>query len=1153
MTKIFDYLSQRSKIFHIILAFFLVILIGILDILNGTLTLVILYIIPIALLAWYVSRGAGIQVAFFSSLVWMLSDVFAEKIVQSPIIAFWNTVVKIGLFLIIALALSEIRRNQERNLLMASIVDFSDDAIIGKDLEGKIISWNKGAEKIYGYTSKEVKGKSINLLIPPDRVYELDQLLEKIKKGEQIEHYETLRIRKDGKNITVSLTLSPIMDMHGNLFGVSTFARDISRQKQIEHELKAAEIRYRTLFEESPDGVMIIDPVTTEVLEFNNVACTQLGYTEQEFQGIKIQDFQFEQTPEAIKAQMKLIIQNGRLEFETRHRTKHGQIRNRLVTAQTIELGDNSAILVVHHDITDAKQMELEIRKEKDMLETVTQNMGAGLTIINQEYQTIWSNNVMKQLFGEIHGQHCFIPFYSKPKISSPENKNDNFSENQGEHTSYELKIKDLKGNEIWAQIITTPLKDNEDKIIGGLELVVPITERKKIEEALSKSEEKYRELINTSADGVISIDEQMKIILWNPMAEKIFGYTAEEMLGQDLYRIVPERYRAAKAKGFNEFKATGSGPVLNKTIELYGLKKDQKEVPIELAVSARKTPEGYFANSIVRDISERKRIEEELKYEFTVNSHLAELSATLVSSSPSLEVICNLVLEKAKILTNSEHGYVALIDPITKDLVAYTLTNMMGDRCKVKGANQKIIFPVSQDGLYPALFGYALNERRAFYTDSPHTHPASTGVPQGHLPIDNFLSVPAILGGNLLGQIALANSKTGYSEKDLTSIRRLAIIFALSVQRKKSEEKLRDSEKKYRELIETLQEGIWVIDKNGYTIFVNPKMSEMLGYAIKEMLGKHLFNFMDETEIEICKVALERRQQGISEQHEFEFLRKDGSTIIVSMGTSPILDENGEYQGAIAAAQDITEKKKAEEELKKTMTELSRSNRDLEHFAYIVSHDLQEPLGKITAFGDLLKHHGMGNTDEKTQDYLNRMIGAAVRMKELIDGILNLSRVSTKAQIHENINLNDVVKEVLSDLEIKIKDLKAEIKVDNLPTIKAEPLQMRQLFQNLITNALKFRTPDQLPIIEIASRKINDNLIEITVKDNGIGFEEKYLDRIFKPFQRLHSRQEYEGIGMGLAICQKIVHRHGGDITAQSAPGAGTTFIITLPINQEG
>jgi PAS domain S-box-containing protein len=242
---------------------------------------------------------------------------------------------------------------------------------------------------------------------------------------------------------------------------------------------------------------------------------------------------------------------------------------------------------------------------------------------------------------------------------------------------------------------------------------------------------------------------------------------------------------------------------------------------------------------------------------------------------------------------------------------------------------------------------------------------------------------------------------------------------------------------------------------------------------------------------------------------------------------------------------------------------ELTRSNAELQQFASIASHDLQEPLRKIQAFGDRLKTKCNEALTEQGRDYLDRMQNAAGRMQTLIDDLLMLSRITTKAQPFVPVDLAQVIQEVLSDLEVRIDETKGQVEVGSLPTIEADSLQMRQLLQNLIGNALKFHPKTEPPKVRIYSQLLNDeeqqptgNSItpthcQIVVEDNGIGFDEKYLDRIFNVFQRLQGRSEYEGTGMGLAICRKIAERHGGSLTAESTPGQGATFIVTLPIKQ--
>jgi signal transduction histidine kinase len=269
-----------------------------------------------------------------------------------------------------------------------------------------------------------------------------------------------------------------------------------------------------------------------------------------------------------------------------------------------------------------------------------------------------------------------------------------------------------------------------------------------------------------------------------------------------------------------------------------------------------------------------------------------------------------------------------------------------------------------------------------------------------------------------------------------------------------------------------------------------------------------------------------------------------------------------------------------AADELRETGSALQRSNGELQDFASVASHDLQEPLRKIQAFGDRLTAKFSDALPAEGQDYLQRMQAAASRMQTLINDLLAFSRVTSRAQPYIRVDLGQVVREVLIDLEIRLEEMGGRVEmIGALPTIDADPLQMRQLVQNLIGNALKFHKPDEKPLVQIGAqwpgnRLADDSVLDrpavangdgvgtsngdrreqcqLIVADNGIGFDLKYLDRIFTVFQRLHGRSEFEGTGVGLAVCRKIAERHGGSITARSAPGLGATFIVTLPLRQQ-
>jgi signal transduction histidine kinase len=260
------------------------------------------------------------------------------------------------------------------------------------------------------------------------------------------------------------------------------------------------------------------------------------------------------------------------------------------------------------------------------------------------------------------------------------------------------------------------------------------------------------------------------------------------------------------------------------------------------------------------------------------------------------------------------------------------------------------------------------------------------------------------------------------------------------------------------------------------------------------------------------------------------------------------------------ALREEIVERHRAEKTVRQVADELARSNHELAQFAAVASHDLQEPLRKIQAFGDRLFGQCHDEMSEKGREYLRRMLAAAARMQALIAGLLEYSRVSTRRQGLVSVDLGQTARDVVGDLEARLQQSGGAVEVGNLPTIAADPLQIRQLFQNLIGNALKFHRADAPPLVRVSGRIVprppagdGDSQLglvcELSVEDNGVGFEPAHAQKIFELFQRLHGRDEYEGTGMGLAICKKIAERHGGSIAAESAPGQGSRFTVTLPL----
>jgi PAS domain S-box-containing protein len=398
-------------------------------------------------------------------------------------------------------------------------------------------------------------------------------------------------------------------------------------------------------------------------------------------------------------------------------------------------------------------------------------------------------------------------------------------------------------------------------------------------------------------------------------------------------------------------------------------------------------------------------------------------------------------------------------------------------------------------------------------------------------------------------------NSQPIFAPGEATKAIAVVATFVDITQRKRTEARLQGSEARFQSFMRHLPAMAWICDEQGHLSFANGLYLELMKLTGEFTPGRNLSEMVPEDHArQYLANNREVFETGEILVCEENYIHQDGSPR-TGLSFKFLLDETGEtglrLLGGLAI--DITERKHIEEHLRVLNLQLARSNRELEDFAIVASHDLQEPLRKVIVFGDLLRDEYKAKLDEQGQDYLNRMQNAARRMQTLIKDLLTFSRISTKAQPFERVDLNRLTEEVLADLEVPLQQSGAKLEIADLPVLEADPTQMRQLMQNLISNALKFRLPNVPPQITISGRALAEtNMYEIRVEDNGIGFDEKYLDRIFGVFQRLHGKNSsYEGTGIGLAICRKIIERHNGSITARSRSGKGAIFIVTLPNSQ--
>jgi PAS domain S-box-containing protein len=412
---------------------------------------------------------------------------------------------------------------------------------------------------------------------------------------------------------------------------------------------------------------------------------------------------------------------------------------------------------------------------------------------------------------------------------------------------------------------------------------------------------------------------------------------------------------------------------------------------------------------------------------------------------------------------------------------------------------------------------------------------------------------------------------------------------------RRRSEEYLRQNEERFRIIAESLPQFVWVTGPDGHFEYCNRRWLDYSGLATGQSLGYGWNGPLHPDDREqFEKLWKHSLMTGEPFETETRFQRSQSESRWFLVRVMPLRNRAGKIERWLGTASDIDDQKRANEalesrvrertvelqtviadlytearererateQLNQTAAELARSNKELEQFAYLASHDLQEPLRKIQSFGDRLKMKFASDIAEPGREYIDRMQSSAARMRRLIDDLLAFSRVSTRPLPFEDVDLNVVAQEVLGDLEDALQRTGARVDVGPLPTIRADAMQMRQLFQNLLTNSLKFHRPHEPPHVTISAatlaRMPTDSpdaagrmAVRIDIADNGIGFDNEYRDRIFEVFQRLHGRTEYEGTGIGLAVVRKIAERHGGTVTANGEPGGGATFSVILPMNE--